>query len=126
MMIYSADGKLMNQFGEKKRLPLPLNEMPQQLIDAILATEDDRFYLHFGVDPIGMSRAVLGQIIGQNKGGASTITMQVVRNLTQDKQKTIVRKLREMIAALAMDSHLTKKEILQMYINIPYLGQRGD
>ena len=63
MQIFSADNKLINQFGEKKRIPLALNEFPQQLINAILASEDDRFYLHFGVDPIGMGRAVIGKLL---------------------------------------------------------------
>ncbi|GHF87452.1 penicillin-binding protein 1A [Thalassotalea marina] len=125
MMIYSADGRLMNQFGEKKRLPLPLNEMPQQLIDAILATEDDRFYLHFGVDPIGMSRAVLGQIIGQNKGGASTITMQVARNFFLTREQTYIRKLREIFTAFHIEYLLTKDEILELYLNKIPLGHRS-
>ena len=67
MQIFSADGELISQFGEKKRIPLTLSDMPQQLIDAVLATEDDRFYLHFGVDPIGMGRAVLGKLWGKIK-----------------------------------------------------------
>ncbi|WP_189379263.1 penicillin-binding protein 1A [Thalassotalea profundi] len=125
MQIYSSDGKLMNQFGEKKRIPLKLNEMPQQLIDAILATEDDRFYLHFGVDPIGMGRAVLGQIIGQNKGGASTITMQVARNFFLTREQTYIRKLREIFTAFHIESLLTKDEILELYMNKIELGHRS-
>lgn len=80
MQIFSQDGKLISQFGEKKRIPLSLEQMPQTMIDAILATEDNRFYQHFGIDPVGIMRAVFGKIIGQNKGGGSTITMQVARN----------------------------------------------
>ena len=117
MQIFSADGKLISQFGEKKRIPLTLAEMPQQLINAILATEDDRFYLHFGVDPIGMGRAILGQLTGQNKGGASTITMQVARNFFLSREQTYVRKIREIFISFHIESLLTKDEILTLYMN---------
>lgn len=125
MKIYSADGQLMNQFGEKKRIPLSLDEMPKQLINAILATEDDRFYLHFGVDPIGMTRAVIGQLTGQNKGGASTITMQVARNFFLSREVTYSRKLREIFTAFHIESLLTKDEILELYLNKIELGHRA-
>ncbi|MDO6445055.1 penicillin-binding protein 1A [Colwellia sp. 1_MG-2023] len=125
MKIYSADGKLMNQFGEKKRIPLTLDEMPKQLINAILATEDDRFYLHFGVDPIGMTRAVIGQLIGQNKGGASTITMQVARNFFLTREQTYIRKIREIFTAFHIEYLLTKDEILALYMNKIPLGHRS-
>ncbi|SEL38815.1 penicillin-binding protein 1A [Colwellia chukchiensis] len=125
MQIFSADGKLISQFGEKKRIPLTLEEMPQQLINAILATEDDRFYLHFGVDPIGMGRAILGQIIGQNKGGASTITMQVARNFFLTREQTYVRKIREIFISFHIESLLTKDEILTLYMNKISLGHRS-
>lgn len=125
MTIYSADGKLMNQFGEKKRIPLSIDEMPTQLINAVLATEDDRFYLHFGVDPIGMTRAVLGQIMGQNKGGASTITMQVARNFFLTREQTYIRKIREIFTAFHIEMLLTKDEILALYMNKIPLGHRS-
>jgi penicillin-binding protein 1A len=125
MQIFSADGKLISQFGEKKRIPLTLNELPQQLIDAILATEDDRFYLHFGVDPIGMARAVIGQLTGQNKGGASTITMQVARNFFLTREQTYVRKIREIFISFHIESLLTKDEILSLYMNKISLGHRS-
>ena len=125
MQIFSADGKLISQFGEKKRIPLTLDEMPQQLINAVLATEDDRFYLHFGVDPIGMGRAVLGQIMGQNKGGASTITMQVARNFFLTREQTYVRKVREIFISFHIESLLTKDEILTLYMNKIALGHRS-
>jgi len=125
MKIYSADGLLMNQFGEKKRIPLALNEMPKQLINAILATEDDRFYFHFGVDPIGMGRAVLGQIMGQNKGGASTISMQVARNFFGSTEQTYIRKLREIFTTFHIEYLLSKDEILALYMNKIPLGHRA-
>lgn len=125
MKIYSADGQLMNQFGEKKRIPLTLDEMPKQLINAILATEDDRFYLHFGVDPIGMTRAVIGQLTGNNKGGASTITMQVARNFFLTREQTYIRKIREIFTAFHIEYLLTKDEILALYMNKIPLGHRS-
>ncbi len=125
MQIFSADGKLISQFGEKKRIPLTLDEMPQQLINAILATEDDRFYLHFGVDPIGMGRAIFGQLTGQNKGGASTITMQVARNFFLTREQTYVRKIREIFISFHIENLLTKDEILALYMNKIALGHRS-
>ncbi|TPH15206.1 penicillin-binding protein 1A [Litorilituus lipolyticus] len=124
MQIYSQEGLLISQFGEKKRIPLTLEEIPQQLINALLATEDDRFYLHFGVDPIGMGRAVLGQLMGQNKGGASTITMQVARNFFLTREQTYIRKIREIFLSFHIESLLTKDEILMLYINKIALGHR--
>ncbi len=125
MQIFSADGKLISQFGQKKRIPLKLPQMPKKLIDAILATEDDRFYIHFGVDPIGMSRAILGQLTGNNKGGASTITMQVARNFFLSREQTYVRKLREIFISFHIESLLTKDEILELYLNKIELGHRA-
>ncbi len=125
MQIYSNNGLLISQFGEKKRKPLTFDEIPQQLIDALLATEDDRFYFHFGVDPIGMTRAVLGQLTGNNKGGASTITMQVARNFFLTREQTAIRKIREIFLSFHIESLLTKNEILTLYINKIPLGHRS-
>lgn len=125
MQIYSNDGKLISQFGEKKRIPLTFEQMPKQLINAILATEDDRFYQHFGVDPIGLTRAVIGQIIGENKGGGSTITMQVARNFFLTRDVTYIRKLREIFVSFHIESLLSKDEILMLYMNKIALGHRS-
>jgi len=125
LQIYSQDGLLISQFGEKKRTPLILEEVPQQLIDALLATEDDRFYLHFGVDPIGMGRAVLGKLMGQDKGGASTITMQVARNFFLTREVTYTRKIREIFLSFHIENLLSKDEILMLYINKIELGHRA-
>jgi len=125
MQIYSNDGLLISQFGEKKRIPLTFDQIPQQLIDALLATEDDRFYFHFGVDPIGMGRAILGKIMGKNKGGASTITMQVARNFFLTREQTAIRKIREIFLSFHIESLLTKNEILTLYINKIPLGHRS-
>ena len=125
MQIFSSDGLLISQFGEKKRIPLTLDQFPQQLINALLATEDDRFYMHFGVDPIGMARAILGQLIGQNKGGASTITMQVARNFFLTRDVTYIRKIREIFTAIHIEQLLSKDEILDLYMNKIELGHRA-
>jgi penicillin-binding protein 1A len=125
MQIYSSDNKLISQFGQKRRIPLTFEDTPQQLINALLATEDDRFYLHFGVDPIGMGRAILGKLMGENKGGASTITMQVARNFFLTREQTYTRKLREIFLSFHIESLLTKNEILSLYINKIELGHRA-
>ena len=125
LQIYSQDGLLISQFGEKKRTPLTLDQVPQQLIDALLATEDDRFYMHFGVDPIGMARAVLAKLMGQDKGGASTITMQVARNFFLTREVTYTRKIREIFLSFHIENLLTKDEILMLYINKIELGHRS-
>jgi len=125
LQIYSQDGLLISQFGEKKRTPLTIEQVPQQLIDALLATEDDRFYMHFGVDPIGMGRAVLAKLMGQDKGGASTITMQVARNFFLTREITYTRKIREIFLSFHIESLLTKDEILMLYINKIPLGHRS-
>lgn len=125
MQIYSSDGLLISQFGEKKRIPLAYEDIPQQLIDALLATEDDRFYFHFGVDPIGMGRAILGKLTGNDKGGASTITMQVARNFFLTREVTYTRKIREIFLSFHIESLLTKDEILALYINKIPLSHRA-
>ena len=125
MKIYSIDGSLISQFGEKKRKPLTFDEIPQHLVNALLATEDDRFYFHFGVDPIGMARAVFGQITGNSRGGASTITMQVARNFFLTREQTYIRKIREIFLSFHIESLLTKDEILTLYVNKIPLGHRS-
>ena len=106
---------------------ISIDEVPPHLIASLLASEDDNFYQHFGVNFVSLIRATIANIQGGGfEQGASTLTMQVVRNLTQEKKKNIGRKVREIIAAISMDAQLSKKEILEMYINIPYLGQYGD
>lgn len=125
MQIYSSEGNLISQFGEKRRIPVKLEDMPQQLINAFLATEDNRFYEHFGIDPIGMSRAVFGQLIGSPKGGASTITMQTARNFFLTREQTYTRKLREIFISLHMESLLSKDEILELYLNKIELSHRA-
>ncbi len=125
LQIFSHDELLISQFGEKKRVVLSLEEVPKKLIEALLATEDDRFYMHFGVDPIGMGRAILGKLRGQHKGGASTITMQVARNFFLTREVTYTRKIKEIFLSFHIESLLSKDEILMLYINKIELGHRS-
>lgn len=126
MQVYTADGKLISQFGEQRRTPKRLDEIPQQLIDAIIATEDSRFYDHFGIDPIGVGRA--GMVLlttGEIREGASTITMQLARNFFLTRERAWMRKIKEAFIALHIEEQLTKDEILELYLNKLALGQRA-
>ncbi len=126
LRIYSSDGKLISQFGEQRRLPLRYDEVPQELIDAVLATEDARFFDHFGIDPIGIIRAgIVLATTGQKQQGASTITMQVARNFFLSREKTYIRKIKEIFIALEIERLLTKEEILELYLNRSFLGNRA-
>lgn len=108
------------------RWHLPLSEAPDHLVAAILAAEDEDYYAHVGVKPTAILRAAWANARGKGvQQGASTLTMQVVRNLSQDKDKTYLRKVREALSAVALDQHLGKEGVLQMYLDAPYLGQLG-
>lgn len=116
-------GMLIGEEGELRE-HLPIDEVPQVLIDALLSSEDEHFYTHSGVDIISLLRAfVINLQTGSYSQGASTINMQVIRNLSQYKEKTLIRKFDEIAAAYFLDQYLSKNEILQLYVNIPYLGQ---
>ena len=118
-------GELIGPDGEWRR-HLPVAEAPKVLLDAILAAEDRDFYEHRGVNFKGLGRAILANAQeGGYSQGASTLSMQVVRNLVQRKEKTVGRKLKEMVMAMAIDDHLGKEGVLQMYLDAPYLGQDG-
>lgn len=126
LRIYTNDGKLISIFGEKKRIPAKLVEVPQQLINAILDTEDQRFFEHSGVDLISLMRAAKTVFFtGKKSQGASTITMQVARNFFLNREKTYMRKLNEIMLAFKIDQLLSKEEVLELYINKIYLGQRA-
>nr|WP_229360336.1 PBP1A family penicillin-binding protein [Ferrimonas sediminicola] len=126
MRIYSADGKLISQFGEKRRIPVRYDDVPSQLVNAILATEDARFFEHKGVDPIGVIRAAVVLITtGRKAQGASTITMQVARNFFLTREKTYIRKVKEIFLALKIEQLLTKEQILELYLNRSFLGNRA-
>lgn len=126
LRVFTRDGKLIAEFGEKKRLPVKLKNVPKLLIHAILDTEDQRFFEHGGVDFVSLIRAAKTVFVsGRKSQGASTITMQVARNFFLNRDKTYARKLNEIVLALKIDQKLTKNEILELYINKIYLGQRA-
>ena len=126
LRIYSKDGLLISEYGEKRRIPLTFEEVPPQMVNAFLAAEDDRFYTHPGVDYQGLIRAAIElALTGEKKQGGSTIHMQVARNFFLTRKKTYLRKINEIILALEMDQELTKNEILTLYLNKIYLGHRA-
>jgi len=126
LRVYSAEGALLGEFGEERRALVKISEVPELMKKAILAAEDDRFYEHGGVDYMGVLRAALSNFTaGGAKQGASTITMQVARNFFLSKEKTLSRKFNEVLLALKIEHNLSKDEILQLYVNQIYLGQRS-
>lgn len=126
LRVYSSELSLIAEFGEKRRTPINIEETDPLLIKAFLAAEDDRFYVHPGVDWQGIARAVYSLIkTGTKKQGGSTITMQVARNFFLTREKTYLRKLNEIFLALKIERELTKDAILELYLNKIYLGQRA-
>ncbi len=126
LRIYSSDQKLIAEYGNERRIPVTLDQTPPLLVDAILATEDDRFYHHTGVDFPGLLRATISNFMSRSRGqGASTITMQVARNFFLNPEKTYTRKLKEILLAFNMERALTKDEILELYLNKIFLGHRS-
>jgi len=126
LRVFSADGKLIGEFGEERRAVVKLEQVPKTLVNAIVAAEDERFYQHGGVDYLGVARAALSNFTsGGAKQGASTITMQVARNFFLSKEKTLTRKFNEMLLAFKIESNLSKQQIIELYINQIYLGQRA-
>ena len=126
LRVFSADGKLIGEFGEERRAVVRLDQVPKSLVNAILAAEDERFFKHGGVDYLGVARAALSNFSsGGVRQGASTITMQVARNFFLSKEKTLTRKFNEMLLAFKIESSLSKEQILELYINQIYLGQRA-
>jgi len=125
MRIFSADGVLLGEYGEERRNFVPLAQIPKVMQQAVLASEDARFYQHSGVDIKGVFRAGLAQFSRSRSQGASTITMQVARNFYLSTEKTYTRKIYEMLLAFKMESLLTKDQILEVYMNQIFLGQRA-
>ncbi len=126
LRIYTSDGKLIGVYGEKRRIPVTFKQVPKLLINGLIATEDQRFYDHPGVDVLGLLRATKELIItGRKVQGASTITMQVARNFYLSPKKTYVRKINEILLALKINGTLSKNKILELYVNKIYLGQRA-
>lgn len=126
MHVYTSDAKLIADFGTKRRIPVSFDQVPPQLIHAVLAIEDSRYYKHAGVDFIGLVRATVAvATTGRKVQGASTITMQVARNFFLTRKKTFVRKFNEILLALKIDQSFDKDKILELYLNTIYLGQRA-
>ena len=125
MRILSADGVLLGEFGEERRSFMPISQTPKVMQDAVLAIEDSRFYQHSGVDYLGVIRAGLAQFSELRSQGASTITMQVARNFYLSTEKTFTRKIYEILLALKIERLLSKEQILEVYMNQIYLGQRA-
>jgi len=126
LRVYSRDDRLIGEFGEKRRIPVVYDQIPETMEQAFLAAEDDRFYEHPGVDYQGLMRASWQLLrTGERTQGGSTITMQLARNFFLTREKTYTRKLNEILLALKIERELDKREILELYLNKIYLGQRA-
>lgn len=126
LRVYSVDGEVIGEFGEERRAVVTVDQVPKGLINAIIAAEDERFFEHGGVDYVGVARAALSNFSsGGVRQGASTITMQVARNFFLTKEKTLTRKFNEMLLAFKIEASLSKRQILELYVNQIYLGQRA-
>ncbi len=126
LRVYSADGRLIAEYGEQRRIVLRYDQIPPMMIRAVLAAEDDRFFEHSGVDIKGILRAAITLIrTGEKSQGGSTITMQVARNFFLTREKTYLRKLNEILLALKIEKELSKQEILELYLNKIYFGNRA-
>lgn len=126
LRIYSQDKKRIAEFGEKRRTPINIDQIPSKFINAFIAAEDDGFFEHFGIDPKALIRAA-SQLIatGRIQSGGSTITMQVAKNFFLSREKTFIRKFNEIFLSLQIEQNLTKYEILELYLNKIYLGNRS-
>jgi len=126
LRIYSSDKKSIAEFGEKRRTPIDINTAPELLINAFIAAEDNRFFEHNGIDIKGLVRAATQLLTsGKIKSGGSTITMQVAKNFFLSREKTFIRKFNEIFLALKIEQSLSKNEILELYFNKIYLGNRA-
>lgn len=126
LRVFTSDGVLIGEFGEERRALVKIDEVPELMKKAILAAEDERFYRHGGVDYPGVARAALSNFVSREvRQGASTITMQVARNFFLSKEKTFTRKFNEVLLAFKIEHSLSKDEILQLYVNQIFLGQRA-
>lgn len=125
LRVYSAEGALLGEFGEERRTLTPINEIPKVMVDAVLAIEDTRFFEHGGVDYKGMLRAALANLGKVKSQGASTITMQVARNVYLSTEKTYTRKIYEVLLTFKLEHLLSKEKILEIYMNQIFLGHRA-
>ena len=125
LRILTVEGELLGEFGEERRAVVNIADVPDVMKNAILAAEDERFYSHGGVDYISILRAAVTNVTSGTQQGAGTITMQVARNFFLTREKTVTRKLREVLLAWKIEANLTKDEIFQLYLNQIFLGQRA-
>lgn len=126
LRVYSADEKLIAEFGEKRRTPVKYDEIPERYQQALLAAEDSRFFSHFGIDIKGLARAAFQLAsTGRIRSGGSTITMQVAKNFFLTRERTFTRKFMEILLALRIEQELSKEEIMELYVNKIYLGHRS-
>jgi penicillin-binding protein 1A len=125
LRIFTADGALMGEFGEERRNLTPIREIPQVMKDAVLSIEDSRFYQHGGLDYLGLIRAGIANLSKRKSQGASTITMQVARNVYLSTEKTYTRKIYEILLTYKLEHLLTKDQILEIYMNQIFLGNRA-
>jgi penicillin-binding protein 1A len=126
MLVYTRDGELIGQFGEQKRSPLPFDAIPEQFIEALLAAEDDNYFVHRGIDVMGLMRAMSELALTGEKGsGGSTLTMQVARNYFLSLDRTFMRKFNEILLAIEIERNLSKQEIFELYFNRIFLGHRA-
>jgi penicillin-binding protein 1A len=125
LRVLSADGELLGEFGEERRQLTPIKDIPRVMTDAVLAIEDARFYQHGGVDYLGVIRAGLANVGRAKSQGASTITMQVARNVYLSSEKTFTRKIYEILLTFKLEHQLTKDQILEIYMNQIFLGNRA-
>src|SRR5205823_2387673 len=125
LRVVSAEGELLGEFGEERRAIVKIRDVPDVMRQAILAAEDERFYQHGGVDYLSVARAALANMTSGTQQGAGTITMQVARNFFLTRERTLTRKLREVLLAYKIENNLSKDEILELYVNQIFLGQRA-
>jgi len=125
LRVYTAEGQLIGEFGEERRTLIPIGQIPKVMKDAVLAIEDARFYEHNGIDYVGVMRAALANLGREKSQGASTITMQVARNVYLTSEKTYTRKIYEMLLTLKLEHQLSKDQILEIYMNQIFLGNRA-
>lgn len=126
LKIYTRDGSFLAEFGQLERMPVAYDKIPPLLVDAVMATEDQRFFEHHGIDVWGLLRATSELVItGTKSQGGSTITMQVARNFYLSREKTFGRKFNEILLALKIDNQLSKEKIMELYLNKIYLGKRA-
>ncbi|MCD6682236.1 MAG: penicillin-binding protein 1A [Burkholderiaceae bacterium] len=126
LRVYTADGKLIGEFGEERRTFVHIEDVPQVMKNAVLAAEDTRFFEHIGIDPVGVARAAVTNLFaGGKEQGASTITMQLAREFFLTNERTYTRKIVEILLALRIEDTLSKQQIFELYLNQIYLGKRS-